>query len=651
MLKRLLTTTVAALSLCLAAGTTPLWAQSSSGQDTAGHPETATEEQRAPERPKLAIFAFDVRGKARPAVTCAAGLADVLRDALAHTDRYRIYDRAATYQARRPQAGALQAAETGAANLGADLMIHGTVESMGGAAQLSVRVLEFRKGILKAQREPVAVNSGFISDSAVAGTVGRVVRGTFSQLGIDMTDALEQRLADYLVPTGSAKAWHRWCEAVDLARDGRSSSLPAAIEKLDQAIEADQFFVLGYLKLSQYWAELAEIRHFAGGAAAAAWVQAYSNARKVANLRPEAGAPQWRLALGYSAGPRKDKEKMLEAAALARKRLPGEPMSWYAGWVVAGRDPGSEHLQRAIALDPHPLRFRTALAAELSRRGKLGAAEKQIDQALNLSPHSPFLETIRGDTAMRRDQPKKARRHYLAATRADPQFVPALVRLAELHVRNKQPTEAFNYYQKVVKADPTHPGAHYWLAYHYQRTARMSEAIHHYQQALLGMPRNLGLYINLAQAYQASGFIDQAARHYQLALEIDPNFLQALLELSALYYAAGDLNTTIGFLTKAVEAHPDSSEAHFHLAVALATQRQYEQAIPHYRRVIELAPENAAAHHNLGLILLQQGDTVRGKPHLSRACKLGQREACQALESYEQYTTPRRAPAPGGTVQ
>ncbi|MCB0221566.1 MAG: tetratricopeptide repeat protein [Chrysiogenetes bacterium] len=518
-----------------------------------------------------------------------------------------------------------------------------------GASRVIVMAGKLQNGQPVPIGTPSTIRAGFDSDAAVGGSVGEVLRAALAALEIPLGDSLKKRLGDYLSPTRKAAAWTLWCEGVAAAQSGRSKDLAIATQKLDAAVEEDPFFPLAYLKLAEYWAEVAQLRALAGGASEAAWGAVYANARKVANLRPDAGDPQWRLALGYSAGPRTDREKMSEAMALAEQRLPGEPATWHTKWVVGGRDPADPALQRAMALDPHPARYNIELAAELSRRAKLTEAEAQIEKALTLAPHSAMLSTVRGDTAMRRAKSAQAREFYEQALEYDPGFVAALVRLAELDAREKRPTESFNNYLKVVEADPTHPAAHYRLAYHYQRTGRMSEAIHHYQQALLGMPTNVGLYVNLAQAYQAAGFLDQTVRHYQLALEIDPTNLQAQLELSALYYQAGDLTTAIALLEKAAAGHPDSAEAHFHLAAALATQRQYEQAIPHYRRAIEIQPENAGAHHNLGLILLQQGDTAGAKQHLGRACKLGQREACQALQSYEQYTAPRPgAPGVGG---
>ena len=627
-----------------------LWATLLSGtlgaQESA--PQPAAAKAPAP-RPALVVFPFEVRGQSDSASAYAAGLAEVLRDALAQVDRYRLYSTRDALEARHPPGGVFQSVDQAAHALGADLYLFGAIEVLAGASRVVVQAGRFQNGQPLPIGTPVTIRAGFASDAAVAGSVGETLRGALSLLEIELTDALKKQLADFLAPTRKVEAWRAWCEGVAAAQSGRSKQLAAATQKLDDAVEADPFFPLAYLKLSEYWAEIAQLRALAGGASEAAWGAAYANARKVANLRPDAGAPQWRLALGYSTGPRADAEKMREAIALAEKRLPGEPATWHAKWIVGGRNPDDPALLRAMTLDPHPARYSIELAAELSRRAKLGEAEAQIEKALALAPRSALLAAVRGDTAMRRAKPARAREFYEQAIEYDPGFVAALVRLAELDAREKRPTESFNNYMKVVEADPTHPAAHYRLAYHYQRTGRMSEAIHHYQQALLGMPTNVGLYVNLAQAYQVAGFLDQTVRHYQLALEIDPTNLQAQLELSALYYQAGDLTTAIALLEKATAGHPDSAEAHFHLAVALATQRQYEQAIPHYRRAIEIQPENAGAHHNLGLILLQQGDTAGAKLHLGRACKLGQREACQALESYEQYTAPRRgAPGVGG---
>ncbi|MCB0219277.1 MAG: hypothetical protein KDH09_06235, partial [Chrysiogenetes bacterium] len=77
-------------------------------------PAAASPAPAEPVRPALAVFPFEVRGQSGAAPAHGAGLAEVIRDALAHVDRYRLFSTRDTLEARHPAGGAPQSVDQAA---------------------------------------------------------------------------------------------------------------------------------------------------------------------------------------------------------------------------------------------------------------------------------------------------------------------------------------------------------------------------------------------------------------------------------------------------------------------------------------------------------------------------------------------------------
>ena len=227
---------------------------------------------------------------------------------------------------------------------------------------------------------------------------------------------------------------------------------------------------------------------------------------------------------------------------------------------------------------------------------------------------------------------------WKSALKADPKYVPASARLAELKLNRGDKAGAKQDLEAII------------TQYRYQAEARnilaglaiedkdWDGAIKHARNVLLGDPENVNAYVNLCVTYFKQGMVDQAwlvattaldrrremelpepaalynllgliylekddsrnaAASFLRALKEDPRQLDAKLNLAALELSYGDFGPALKRFDEALKFQPNDPELHTSRAVALRGLERYSEAQKGYEKALSIAPDRLEPYYNL----------------------------------------------------
>ena len=211
-----------------------------------------------------------------------------------------------------------------------------------------------------------------------------------------------------------------------------------------------------------------------------------------------------------------------------------------------------------------------AASRSLAEAGRIDAAQRCLQRALEVRPGSPALLTDLGNLLRLRGDAEGAGARYRDALAMDPEFAAALVNLGAVAFAQGDAASAAGILGRAADLAPADVDA--------QRAAGV--------------------------AAQAAGDLAGAERRFSaaLALRVDVMTARALVEVLDAQGRAGDADDAIAALA---DRHADEP-ALFELLGARALGRgDAERAIAWFERAIDAAPPSAALHSNLGLACLR----------------------------------------------
>jgi Tfp pilus assembly protein PilF/TolB-like protein len=265
-----------------------------------------------------------------------------------------------------------------------------------------------------------------------------------------------------------------------------------------------------------------------------------------------------------------------------------------ADWVVLGRfTVNSETLQVGLQLldlsRPRLGRWvehRSRFAGLLEAQGSLAwEVLKRVDPALSLTREefqrrhpelqvSAFESYVRGLLAMSQEQ---QRQYFLQANRVQPDYSPAIFRLAMLDFEQRDYGAAASWLARIPPEDPLAPEAGFYLAlcYHFQGSpSRAAETLTPVAQRfpVSSVWNNLGVFTS------RHGQPNSAVDYFSRALAGDPGHPDACFNLGLHHLRAGDWPASVATLRRCTELNPGDTEALLLYAQALDKLGRPEEA-------------------------------------------------------------------------
>lgn len=265
-----------------------------------------------------------------------------------------------------------------------------------------------------------------------------------------------------------------------------------------------------------------------------------------------------------------------------------------------------------------------ARAAAYGEMGKLfiatefyAAAERCFLNARALAPGDMRWSYYLAHVARLANDPAKAAGLFEQTLAAQPDHVPSLVWLADIHLAQSQPGRAKPLLLKARTLAPREAAVMYGLGRVALEERDYAGATKELEAALALAPSATRVQYPLAMAYRGLGDTQSAEAHLRLRGEVDlppadalMNDVRGLLKNAAAFETRGvqamDARRwpdAVADLRKAVELAPDAAGTRLNLGTSLYMSGDVEGALEQYRVAVRLSPGLARAHFGIGVIL------------------------------------------------
>lgn len=308
---------------------------------------------------------------------------------------------------------------------------------------------------------------------------------------------------------------------------------------------------------------------------------------------------------------------------------------------------------RALAANPKSFRWRYLLGHVQAAVGESNPSIRTLRRATELRPDYLPAYLKLGELHIERGELDEAERNFQHVLDAAPTFARAHAGLGRVAAKRRHFSSAAEHYERSL-AEHSGSRAHYALAMAYRRIGRVEDAkeqLRRSESARYELPTSdplmesvwrleVGGSFEFRQGLDrlGEGALEEATAHFENALRMKP-------ELAAdAHYCLGNIRNrraepdlAMYHYRKALEIRPGFHGALNNLGVAHIKKRQYEQAMECFDRVIELRPREPQAHVNLGFVLGHLGrmDEAIEEYRVAVACDMsfgfGQRRLAAAL--------------------
>jgi tetratricopeptide (TPR) repeat protein len=186
-----------------------------------------------------------------------------------------------------------------------------------------------------------------------------------------------------------------------------------------------------------------------------------------------------------------------------------------------------------------------------------------------------------------------------------PDYIDAVITLANVCLGNSQATLAKNYYRQYLS-----------LIESYRPGNETDDLILHFLEA-----QHIAWY-GLGVIAQADGDFDEASKCFRHVIDCDAAYLDTYYRLGFLYLKTNQARRAEEMFAKDLIIHPDSIPAYCGMAQALIVQGKPDQAVKHIEKAVEYDPGNSDLKFQLGKILLSLGQIEKGLGRIKEAAQI-----------------------------
>lgn len=248
---------------------------------------------------------------------------------------------------------------------------------------------------------------------------------------------------------------------------------------------------------------------------------------------------------------------------------------------------------RAVAAADKGTTADLALIEALMRGKDTAAAMKAVDALAVKLPNDPLADQLRGRIALQAADAAGARKHFEAALKRQPDYMPAVAGLAALDLADKQPALAKGRFEAVLQRNPKNIAAILALAELAARAGGTpAEVGKLLADAVAADPANVTSRAMLADHQLANNQAKAAVETTRAGLVAAPDHPELLERQGRALMASGDAIQAAASYGKLAEVLPRSPLPQLRLAEAQTAARNPSAAATAVRKAAELAPDN-----------------------------------------------------------
>ena len=293
--------------------------------------------------------------------------------------------------------------------------------------------------------------------------------------------------------------------------------------------------------------------------------------------------------------------------------------------------------RRARILDPKRFQWAYYLGLTQSLDGKNEEASRNLADATRLDPQYLPARLKLAEVLLTLGRLDESQAICQSVVTDDPQIAPAYYCLGRVDSAKGDVPAAMDRYRKACQLWPSYGTAHYALALACQRTGALAEAKQHmaaYQkykadgdpqpedpqmEAVRSLDNTALAHLMKGVDLENAGQLDGAIAEHEEAVKQDPKLAQAHANLIALYGRVGRADRAEEEYRATVGINPNLPQSHYDYGVFLVSQRRYREAEDAFLRALESSPNYAEAHSNLGAMLELRGKSEEAIQHYQAA--------------------------------
>jgi alpha-L-glutamate ligase-like protein len=318
-------------------------------------------------------------------------------------------------------------------------------------------------------------------------------------------------------------------------------------------------------------------------------------------------------------------------------------------------------VEAVLALNPRSSLALFEKGRILEERGQISAAERCMEQALDLHPESqelvrelasfyldnaavdqamqmlgvdslaaevaeevsPQVYFIQGRIASKKDQYDDALAAYDRALElSNGEMAEAWLNRGVVLKRLGRIEEAVSSYRSAAQTRVDYPEAWYNMALAFGELNQIDSVVKAYSRCLELDPKSPNAHYNLGIAYKDLGEYSGAVDTWQRAVELDPNMRKAWFNLGIYLRRLGRLEEAVAAYDSLLLSYPEDERAWFNRGIALRDLGRAEEAKSSYRRAIESDANYAGAWLNLGSLQAESGEAEEALTSFEEAVAL-----------------------------
>ena len=324
---------------------------------------------------------------------------------------------------------------------------------------------------------------------------------------------------------------------------------------------------------------------------------------------------------------RGDYATALDYAQRAAQSAPNDPQLWFLLGYAARLDRryslSASAFEHGLKLQPSSVQGLSGLAQTYSDMGRVGDAEKLLQQALAANPRQLDDLLVLGNLYLQAADYPNAITYLTRAEGVRPNARSELL-LAICYERQKQMDKASQYLHMAQRRAPNNPDVERSLAGYYRETGDYAKAINELKAIRNPSPDVMG---EMGYTYQLDGKAQDAARMYVQAANAMPHSLGMQLSAAQAEVSAQEPDRANLFLTRAAQINPGYYRLHQIRAEIAELSEHDDTAVKEYQQAIASLPPTPAEgplygiqlHMNLHALYHQLGQDDQAQQQLEIA--------------------------------
>ena len=281
----------------------------------------------------------------------------------------------------------------------------------------------------------------------------------------------------------------------------------------------------------------------------------------------------------------------------------------------------TEHLQKAVSLNPASAAARTNLAANLVRRKKLDLAEFQFAKAVELEPNNFDANHDLGELYIQRGKLQQAAESLATAQKIKPGSYDNGYDLARAYLLTRQTNEARETIGSLIAKKNT-AELHNLLAEVEEKEGKFVAAANEYETAAHMEPSESNLF-DWGSELLVHRTLDPSVEVFQKATELYPKSARLAVGLGMALYARGNYEDAVKSLLRAADLNPSDPGCYLFLSRAYdSSPNQADEVMERFRRYAQLYPRNPRALYYYAMSLWKGKRAQQTDQDLSEIAKL-----------------------------